>query len=159
MYTHKRLGSGTARDDAPADDQLTRSSGPARHVLAGPDAYTGAMNLMGPGGRQRNLASVLGLLHRNGPLSRAALTDATGLNRSTIADLGLDIDRLEDALHDGAPQNHVADDEIDARSSDLPGTPSFYLGVGDAVPQRHVGPYDAATLIAALERMRADTPA
>lgn len=45
------------------------------------------MNLMGPGGRQRNLASVLGLLHRNGPLSRAALTDATGLNRSTIADL------------------------------------------------------------------------
>jgi protein-disulfide isomerase len=75
------------------------------------------------------------------------------------ADLGLDIDRLEDALHDGAPQNHVADDEIDARSSDLPGTPSFYLGVGDAVPQRHLGPYDAATLIAALERMRADTPA
>ncbi|GAA4778025.1 Na+/H+ antiporter NhaA [Actinomycetospora chlora] len=73
------------------------------------------------------------------------------------ADLGVDVDRIEDALHDGRPQNHVADDEIDARSSDLPGTPTFYLGVGDAVPQRHVGPYDAATLIATLERMREET--
>ncbi|MHC1562750.1 Na+/H+ antiporter NhaA [Actinomycetospora sp. C-140] len=70
------------------------------------------------------------------------------------ADLGLDLDRIEDDLRDGDAANRVTDDEIDARSSDLPGTPTFYLGVGDEVPQRHIGPYDAATLIAALERMR-----
>ncbi|MDD7937084.1 Na+/H+ antiporter NhaA [Actinomycetospora lutea] len=74
------------------------------------------------------------------------------------ADLGLDIDRLEDDLREGDPENHVEDDEIDARSSDLPGTPTFYLGVGDTIPQRHVGPYDAKTLIGELERMRADAP-
>ena len=39
------------------------------------------------GVRQRNLARVLRLVHVDGPLSRAALTEATGLNRSTIADL------------------------------------------------------------------------
>lgn len=41
----------------------------------------------GEGVRQRNLARVLRLVHVDGPLSRAALTDATGLNRSTVADL------------------------------------------------------------------------
>ncbi|MGZ0711853.1 ROK family transcriptional regulator (plasmid) [Coraliomargarita sp. W4R53] len=39
------------------------------------------------GVRQRNLARILRLVHLNGPLSRAALTEATTLNRSTIADL------------------------------------------------------------------------
>ena len=39
------------------------------------------------GVRQRNLARLLRLVHVEGPLSRAALTEATGLNRSTIADL------------------------------------------------------------------------
>jgi predicted NBD/HSP70 family sugar kinase len=39
------------------------------------------------GVRQQNLAGVLTLLHRYGPLTRAALTEATGLNRSTIGDL------------------------------------------------------------------------
>lgn len=37
--------------------------------------------------RQTNLSRVLRLVHVGGPLSRAALTEATGLNRSTIADL------------------------------------------------------------------------
>ena len=37
--------------------------------------------------RTRNLARILGLVHLEGPRSRAALTLATGLNRSTIADL------------------------------------------------------------------------
>ncbi|GAA1981738.1 ROK family transcriptional regulator [Microbacterium pumilum] len=37
--------------------------------------------------RQANLSRVLRLVHVDGPLSRAALTEATGLNRSTIADL------------------------------------------------------------------------
>ena len=39
------------------------------------------------GVRQRNLARLLRLVHLEGPLSRATLTEATGLNRSTIADL------------------------------------------------------------------------
>jgi len=38
-------------------------------------------------GRRSNLALVLSLLHRKGALSRAELTRATGLNRSTIATL------------------------------------------------------------------------
>lgn len=39
------------------------------------------------GVRQANLARLLRLVHVDGPLSRAALTETTGLNRSTIADL------------------------------------------------------------------------
>jgi len=34
--------------------------------------------------RRNNLSNILGLLHRNGPFSRAELTRMTGLNRSTI---------------------------------------------------------------------------
>lgn len=41
----------------------------------------------GDGVRSRNLARVLRLVHRGGAQSRAQLTAATGLNRSTIADL------------------------------------------------------------------------
>ncbi|QEV98975.1 ROK family protein [Microbacterium caowuchunii] len=37
--------------------------------------------------RQQNLATVLQLLHQQGALSRVALTEATGLNRSTVGDL------------------------------------------------------------------------
>lgn len=39
------------------------------------------------GVRQRNLARLLRLVHVEGPLSRANLTESTGLNRSTVADL------------------------------------------------------------------------
>lgn len=39
------------------------------------------------GVRQRNLARLLRLVHVRGPQSRAHLTEATGLNRSTVADL------------------------------------------------------------------------
>lgn len=39
------------------------------------------------GVRQRNLARILRLVHLEGPLSRADLTDATTLNRSTVGDL------------------------------------------------------------------------
>lgn len=39
------------------------------------------------GVRQRNLARLLRAVHLQGPLSRATLTEMTGLNRSTIADL------------------------------------------------------------------------
>jgi predicted NBD/HSP70 family sugar kinase len=46
------------------------------------------------GTRQRNLARVLRLAHLEGPLSRASLTETTGLNRSTIADLVGELVRL-----------------------------------------------------------------
>lgn len=39
------------------------------------------------GVRQRNLARLLRLVHLGGPLSRAGLTEATGLNRSTVGGL------------------------------------------------------------------------
>lgn len=41
--------------------------------------------------RQANLAHILQIIHRSGPRSRAELTEATGLNRSTIADLIADL--------------------------------------------------------------------
>jgi len=40
-----------------------------------------------PGTRPHNLARILRLVHEEGSQSRAALTETTGLNRSTIADL------------------------------------------------------------------------
>jgi hypothetical protein len=39
------------------------------------------------GSRQANLSRLLRFAHLEGPVSRATLTAATGLNRSTIADL------------------------------------------------------------------------
>jgi len=53
--------------------------------------------------RQANLGRLLRLVHIDGPLSRAALTEATGLNRSTIADL---ISELVDA---GLVEEHAPD--------------------------------------------------
>ena len=49
----------------------------------------------GDGVRQRNLSRLLRLVHQGGPLSRATLTEATGLNRSTIADLVSELARRE----------------------------------------------------------------
>ncbi|MFI8633418.1 ROK family protein [Microbacterium sp. NPDC077663] len=53
--------------------------------------------------RRANLGSILGIVHREGPQSRAALTESTGLNRSTVADLvatlvsfGLVVERAPD---------------------------------------------------------------
>ena len=70
------------------------------------------------GVRQRNLARLLRLVHLDGPLSRAALTEATGLNRSTIADLvaelvgeGLVVERAPDpSRRVGRPSPVVAAD-------------------------------------------------
>lgn len=70
------------------------------------------------GVRQANLARLLHLVHHSGPLSRAALTEATGLNRSTIADLvtelvaeGLVVERAPDpSRRVGRPSPMVAAD-------------------------------------------------
>nr|WP_314845144.1 ROK family transcriptional regulator [uncultured Microbacterium sp.] len=47
-----------------------------------------------PGTRLHNLARILRLVHEDGAQSRAALTETTGLNRSTIADLVAELVRL-----------------------------------------------------------------
>ncbi len=70
------------------------------------------------GVRQRNLARLLRLVHIEGPLSRANLTESTGLNRSTIADLvselvreGLVVERAPDpSRRVGRPSPVVAVD-------------------------------------------------
>jgi predicted NBD/HSP70 family sugar kinase len=68
--------------------------------------------------RRHNLATVLGIVHREGPVARSALTQATGLNRSTVgalvselADLGLVRER-EPELNNrvGRPSRVVAAD-------------------------------------------------
>ncbi len=53
--------------------------------------------------RRRNLGRVLRLVHLDGPLSRAALTEATGLNRSTIADLVGELVALSAWCRSGPP--------------------------------------------------------
>ena len=63
--------------------------------------------------------------------------------------LGLDMDRFEADLRSAEVSNRVLDDALDAESMDLNGTPTFFIGT-----RRHHGPYDAATLIAALEASR-----
>jgi predicted NBD/HSP70 family sugar kinase len=55
------------------------------------------------GSRQANLARLLRLAHLDGPVSRATLTVATGLNRSTIADLVGDLAGL------GLVEEHAPD--------------------------------------------------
>ena len=73
-------------------------------------------------------------------------------------ELGLDMDRFEDDIRTGDYVVCVEDDELDATSSDVGGTPTFYLGVTGQAPRRLEGPHDAATLIAELERLRAQEP-
>lgn len=87
-------------------------NGPARtvRIVSDPTPAEGV--------RQRNLARLLRLVHLEGPLSRAALTESTGLNRSTIADLvaelareGLVVERAPDpSRRVGRPSPVVAAD-------------------------------------------------
>ncbi|MDF2555838.1 MAG: transcriptional regulator/sugar kinase, partial [Microbacterium sp.] len=70
-----------------------------------PAQYSGDVSGTHPSGdsvRRRNLSRLLRLVHREGPLSRAALTEATALNRSTIADLVGELVRAGLVL-EGAP--------------------------------------------------------
>jgi len=67
------------------------------------------------------------------------------------ATLGLDVERF---LRDVDEQRHagrIREDVASAEASGARGTPTFFIG-----SRRHVGPYDAATLIAELEAGRAE---
>jgi len=70
-------------------DAVSTPSGPRDTPTVGrvTDPLRAADPAAPEGVRQRNLARLLRLVHLEGPLSRAALTELMGLNRSTIADL------------------------------------------------------------------------
>ncbi|TCJ00764.1 Na+/H+ antiporter NhaA [Aeromicrobium sp. IC_218] len=70
------------------------------------------------------------------------------------AEMGLDLDRFEHDLDKAAVARRVNDDADDAELMDLSGTPTFFVG-----ESRHRGPFDAATLVAALEASRQEQDA
>ncbi len=65
------------------------------------------------------------------------------------AELGLDVTRFLEDLDDPTFVDRVRRDVASAEASGARGTPTFFVGT-----RRHVGPYDAATLIRELEQAR-----
>jgi len=61
------------------------------------------------------------------------------------ADLGLDLERFEADLSSAEVATRVRDDMLDAEAMDITAVPTFFVN-----GRRHVGPYDAQTLIRAL---------
>ncbi|MCV2395475.1 Na+/H+ antiporter NhaA [Actinotalea sp. M2MS4P-6] len=66
------------------------------------------------------------------------------------ADLGLDVTRFLQDLDDPQLVERIRADVASAEASGARGTPTFFVG-----STRHIGPYDAETLIAELEESRA----
>ena len=75
------------------------------------------------------------------------------LERADLIDyaveLGLDVEQFIEDLDDDELHSRIADDLASAEASGARGTPTFFIG-----DERHQGPFDAQTLIAALERAR-----
>ncbi len=90
------------------------------------------------GVRQRNLARLLRLVHLEGPLSRATLTETTGLNRSTIADL------VSELVREGLVEERAPD------PSRRVGRPSPVVAVSPDVLAIAVNPEVDALTIAAV---------
>ena len=61
-------------------------------------------------------------------------------------DLGLDLERFEDDLGSPEVTARVRDDLLDAEAMDITAVPTFFIN-----GRRHVGPYDAQSLIRALQ--------
>lgn len=61
-------------------------------------------------------------------------------------ELGLDVERFEADLISPEVTGRVRDDMLDAEAMDITAVPTFFVN-----GHRHVGPYDAATLIRAVE--------
>ncbi|GAA1981676.1 Na+/H+ antiporter NhaA [Microbacterium pumilum] len=62
------------------------------------------------------------------------------------SELGLDMPRFEEDLRSPDVTGRVRDDMLDAEAMDITAVPTFYIN-----GRRHVGPYDAQSLIRALE--------
>src|SRR5690606_16219827 len=60
-------------------------------------------------------------------------------------ELGLDVERFEADLSSAEVSARVRDDMLDAEAMDITAVPTFFVN-----GRRHVGPYDARTLIRAL---------
>jgi predicted DsbA family dithiol-disulfide isomerase len=61
-------------------------------------------------------------------------------------ELGLDVERFEADLTSAAVAARVRDDMLDAEAMDITAVPTFFVN-----GRRHTGPYDAQSLIRALE--------
>ena len=126
------------------------------------------------GVRQRNLARVLRMVHIDGPRSRATLTELTGLNRSTIADLvgelvreGLVQERAPEASRRvGRPSPVVAPDPrviAIAANPEVDALTIAAVGLDRSIPLRArieldglISPQETAAMIAAqLDNWRA----
>nr|WP_276512044.1 thioredoxin domain-containing protein [Microbacterium thalassium] len=103
-------------------------------------------------------AEAAGLQGRFYPMARAMFANQDRLERTDLfayaEELGLDLDRFAEDLTSPDVLRRVQDDRLDAEVMDLHSTPTFFInGV------RHIGPYDSASLIRALEAARPDPPA
>jgi len=67
-------------------------------------------------------------------------------------DLGLDVDRFWEALHERRHAARIAEDVSSADASGVAGTPSFFIN-----GRRHQGAYDVTTLSEAVRRARGRT--
>jgi predicted DsbA family dithiol-disulfide isomerase len=63
--------------------------------------------------------------------------------------VGVDIEKFDEDLHSPKVLHRVQDDAQDAELMDLNSTPTFFVN-----GSRHQGPWDAASLIRALEASR-----
>ncbi|MET0780339.1 MAG: ROK family transcriptional regulator [Microbacterium sp.] len=127
------------------------------------------------GVHRRNLSKLLGLVHLEGPLSRASLTKATGLNRSTVAalsaelvDAGLVEERAPDPTNRvGRPSPVVAphpDVMAVTVNPEVDAVTIAAVGLDGRIPVRErlevdhlVSPAETADLVGrAIERWRAD---
>jgi len=102
--------------------------------------------------RRSNLATVLGLVHRDGALSRSELTRLTGLNRSTVGDLVAELAGLGLVEVDETPGGGRA------------GRPSPVVRVSDSVVAVAVNPEVDAVIVGlvglggrVLKRVRIET--
>lgn len=102
--------------------------------------------------RRSNLATVLGLVHREGALSRSELTRRTGLNRSTVGDLVAELAGLGLVEVDEAP------------TAGARGRPSPVVRVTDTVAAVAVNPEVDAVIVGlvglggrVLKRVRIET--
>lgn len=108
----------------------------------------------GDGVRARNLARILRLVHLGGPQSRAQLTTATGLNRSTVADL------VGELVGDGWVVEREPDPvgRVGRPSPVVEASPrSVVIAVNPEVDAIEIAAVDLARGIALRERIESDT--